>query len=491
MFFIMAVTLYTSRVILQILGVQDYGIFNVVGGAVAMMGMFNSAMSSATTRYLTFELGRGDQEKLNKTFSVSCYIYLVIGAVFVLLAETIGVWFLNNKLTIPIDRIEAANWIFQFVIISVLFTLFHNPFNASIIAHEKMGMFAYISILETILRLAIVFMLSMFSYDKLILYGFLYMLTSMIIFMIYFIYCRAKFTECRIRYYKDLSLFKEIFAYSGWNLFGSVAGFVRGQGLNILINMFFNPSVNAARGIAYQVNAAITQFVNNFYIASKPQITKYYAVGEQTKMENLVFISSKVAFLLMIVLALPIIVEAPYIIQVWLGQTPEYVIPFVRIIILISTIDGLSSPLMTVAHATGRIALYQSVVGGMQILNIPISYILLSLGHGPVIVFYVSLIIAIICLFTRLWICKYLCNFPFFKYSFNVIGKAAVISILSYLPVYLLSKNVEESFSSFLFVFIVCELLSISLFYLIGLNKHEKVQVHNIVNKIIIKIRRS
>ena len=474
MFFIMAVSLYTSRVILNALGIEDYGIFNVVGGIVSMMGMFNSAMSSSTTRYLTFELGKNDNTQLTKTFSISLSIYYIVAIIFLLLSETIGLWFLNTKLIIPDARLLAANWVFQFTIFSVISMLFINPYNACIIAHEEMGLFAYISIFEVLLKLFIVYLLGFTNHDHLIVYGFLYMLSSFSILFIYVIYCHRHYKECTFKYYHDLSLFSEIVKYSGWNLFGSVAGFVRGQGLNILINMFFNPAVNAARGIAYQVNTAVTQFINNFYTAAKPQITKYYAQNDIENMNKLVFRSSKLSFFLMLILSLPIVIEAPYIIKLWLGQLPEYVVPFVRIIIIISAIDGLASPLMTVAHATGRIALYQSLVGSLQILNIPISYFLLYSGNGPLVVFYVSAIIAIICLFTRLWICNYLCSFPFGRYSLDVILRSILVCIMAlFLPIYL-HLILPESFMSVICVTvasIVCSLLS---FLIIGLNKQER-----------------
>ena len=311
MFLILGISLFTSRVILQVLGIQDYGIYNVVGGIIAMSGIFNSAMSSSVTRYLTFELGKGDSLQLKKTFSTSLSIYFILCVLFLILAETIGLWFLNNKLIIPADRIIAANYIYQFTILSTIATLIANPYNASIISHEKMSVYAYVSIIEVILKLIIVYILYIIPIDHLISYGALILLTNIIITIAYIIYCLKKFPECHFKFYNDKKLFKQMFSYSGWNLFGAAAGLVKGQGLNILLNMFFDPIVNAARGIAYQINTAIVQFSGNFYTAVKPQITKYYAQTKLDEMLKLIFQRSKMSCYLILLLSLPIAIENP------------------------------------------------------------------------------------------------------------------------------------------------------------------------------------
>ena len=485
MLFIMVVSLYTSRVILNCLGVEDYGIYNVVGGVVAMMGMLNSAMSSSTTRYLTYELGRGDTVKLSQTFSMCLQIYILVSILFVIVAETIGLWFLNTQLVIPYNRIAAANWVYQFSIISVVNQLLLNPYNASIIAHERMGIYAYVSIIDAILRLIIVYLLLIIPFDSLISYGLMVMIISISVTLIYRIYCIRNFNECHYRYNGDKVLFKQLISYSGWNLFGSVAAFVKGQGLNILINVFFNPSVNAARGIAYQINTAVYTFINNFYTAVKPQITKYYAQGDLFNMQNLVFKSSIFSFYLILILALPIIIETPQIIKLWLGQLPEYVIPFVRLIIVISAVDGIASPLMTVAHATGKIALYQGLVGTATILIIPISYFTLKMGGSPVSVFVVSLIVAILCLFLRLFIVKRLVNFPFWKYTYKVFLKALFITGMSLpLPLYIHVK-LDDSFESLCISVFACLLNTLLIIYYVGLEKNEKRYIlRNLKNKI-------
>lgn len=476
MFFIMAISLYTSRIILKTLGVEDFGIYNVVGGIVAMMGILNNAMAVSTQRYLTYELGKGNITRLKQVFSTCFLIYILLSGIFLILAESIGLWFLNNKLVIPSNRIIAANWVFQFSIFSCINTLLANPYNAVLIAREKMNVYAYISIIEVIFKLAIVYLLIIIPYDRLIVYGLLFLITNFIVTMIYRFYCIRNYEEVHFNFYWNKELFTQLLSYSSWNIFGSLSGLMKGQGLNILLNMFFTPVVNASRGIAYQVNTAITQFFTNFYTAVRPQITKYYAQGDLENMFNLVFRSSKFSFFLIFLLSLPIIIETPYIIYLWLGQLPEYVVSFTRLIVLISAIDSMASPLMTTCHATGKIKLYQSVVGTLIILNIPISYCLLKyMECPPISVFIVSLIISIIALFVRLWIVKkVIITFPVLKYikevicrSFFIVGLSSILPLILhiYLPTSFLSFCIVVSTSIFSILFFI---------YLLGLTPNEK-----------------
>lgn len=485
MFFIMAVSLFTSRVVLKTLGVENFGIYNVVGGIVAMMGILNGAMSVSTQRYLTFELGKGDMNRLKQVFSTCFLIYLILSATFLLLAETIGLWFLNNKLVIPEERMVAANWVYQFSIMSCINSLMANPYNAVLIAREKMNIYAYISIVEVVLKLMIVYMLLIIPFDRLIVYGGLFFAMSIVVTMIYRIYCIRSYDEARFKYYWDKPLFMQLMSYSGWNLFGSLSALVKGQGLNILLNMFFSPAVNASRGIAYQINNAITQFFTNFYTAVRPQITKYYAQGDLDDMFKLVFRSSKFSFYLIFLLSLPIIIEAPYIIKLWLGQLPEHVVPFTRMIVLISAIDSMATPLMTTCHATGRIKLYQSVVGTLIICNVPISYCFLKfLDCSPNIVFMVSLCLSTIALFIRIWIVKHLIkSFPVWNYIKKVLLLSLVIAALSAVVPSLLHATMEPSFLSCCAV-VSSSLVSTLLFiYLLGLTKGERKTIVEMIRK--------
>lgn len=484
MFLIMAVSLYTSRIVLEALGVEDFGIYNVVGGLVTVMGALNSAMAVSVQRYLTFELGKGNSVRLKQTFSMCMTIFLLFAILLLILAETLGLWFLNTYLVIPSDRIIAANWVYQFSILSAIVTLLYIPYNAAIIAHEKMNVYAYVSIMEVGMKLIVAFVLVMFSADRLIIYGVLLMLTALVVTAVYVIYCIRKYEECRYYFYWEKGLFIQLLSYSVWNMFGSFASLAKGQGLNILLNMFFNPAVNASRGIAYQVNSAVTQFFSNFYTAVRPQITKYYAQNDLKDMFELVFRSSKFSFYLVWIISLPVLVEAPYMIQLWLGQLPEYVVPFTRIIIVISAVDAMATPLMTTAHATGNIKLYQFVVGTLTILIIPISYIFLKIGdYSPTIVFWISLFVSVVNLFVRLWIVQRLVNFPVWCYVKNIFALVLLIAVLSSIVPVGVSYCVESSFRNCCLVCGLSILSSLSFIYLLGLTRNEKNFIMQIVKK--------
>lgn len=302
---------------------------------------------------------------------------------------------------------------------------------------------------------------------------------------IYFFYCNKKYQESRYSFYWDTPLFKQLLSYTGWNLFGSLSGVAKGQGLNILLNIFFNPSVNAARGIAYQVNTVVSQFFTNFYTAVRPQITKYYAQQDLNSMFKLVYRSSKMSFFLILLISLPLIIEAPYIIQLWLGQLPEYVVPFMRLIVVITAVDAMASPLMTTAHATGKIALYQFLVGTANILNIPISYLFLYLGYTPVVVFQISLVIAVTSIFLRLWIVKRLVDFPVMDYICKVIFKCILVTVLSSLIPVAVYNLVTDNLNGFIIVCFITFISTIFATYYVGLDRNERLFVLEFVKKII------
>ena len=299
MLLMMAVSLFTSRVVLNTLGVEDFGIYSVVGGVVGMFVFINNSMSSATQRYITFALGKGDKNRLQTVFSTTLQIHSLIAVIIVLLGETVGLWFLYNKMQIPADRMDAALWVMQCSIVSMVVMIVSVPYNADVIAHEKMSAFAYISILEVVLKLAIVYLLLVFSYDKLILYAILILMIQILIRFCYSIYCNKHFEETKYKHVWDKKLFKEMTGFAGWSLFGNMAGVLFGQGLNMLLNVFFGPVVNAARAVAVQVQGAIQQFVANFQTALNPQITKTYAAGELNEMHRLMFRSARFSFYLL------------------------------------------------------------------------------------------------------------------------------------------------------------------------------------------------
>lgn len=475
MFLVMAITLFTSRIILKNLGVEDYGIYNVVGGVIAMMAVVNSSMAVATQRYITFSLGKEDYEHLKQVFNTSILIYVLLSFILIVLAETLGLWWVNNKLVIPESRIVAANWVYQYALITCCLTLLINPFNATIIAHEKMDYYAYLSIIEVSLKLAVAYIIAVIPYDKLNTYGFLFMVVQLFVLAIYFVYCRIHFKECTFRYYRNNSLFKELLSYSGWNLFAAFAGVAKGQGINILLNVFFGPTVNAARGVAYQINTAITQFFTNFYTAVKPQVTKYYAQGKQQEMLNLIFLSARMSFFLILFISLPIMIETPMVIKLWLNKDIDYVVVFTRLIILISAIDAMGTPLMTLIHATGKIRLYQIVIGTATIMILPLSYFFLKYFNcDATSVFYVSLAVTIFCMFARLWLVNRQVTIPVFKYIKDVFLHCSFVTVVSAILPYVLHLTYHPSINTFILVCLMCFISSSICIILLGMNKNER-----------------
>lgn len=482
MFLIIAVSLYTSRVVLKVLGVIDYGIYNVIGGVVALMGLLNGAMTSATNRFFSFELGKNDEVALKSIFSMSINIYIIVAVVFVFFAETLGLWFVNTQLVIPADRLYAANYAYQFSVISCIVTLFTIPFNASIIAHEDMNVFAYISIVEVLLKLGVVYLLSFFSFDKLCFYSTLLFSVSLLITFSYCIYCRTHYRECRYSFDWDKGLFGKLLSYSGWNLFGATAAVVKSQGLNVLLNVFFAPSVNASRGISAQVNAGVNQFSNNFFMAVRPQIVKYYAQGDLYNMFKLVIRSAKLTAFLLFALAVPLIIDAPFVIYLWLGQMPEYVVVFTRLMLVISIVEGISHPIMASCHATGRVALYQSVVGSIIILNVPVSYLFLRFGCPPPTVYVISLILTSIAFYVRLLILKRLIpTFPVMRFNYESVVRGIMVCAVSVIIPVWFHQYYSGSFLNLVFLIFLYETNLLISILIIGLDETERKSLFTII----------
>jgi O-antigen/teichoic acid export membrane protein len=474
MFLTMAVTLYTSRIVLSTLGVDDYGIYNVVGGFVTMFGFLNSAMASATQRFLSFEIGSNNLVQLRDVFSMSVNIHFLIAFVIFLIAETIGLWFVKTQLTIPPERMVAANWVYQFSILSLMVNIISVPYNAIIMAHERMNVFAGVSIVEVSLKLLIVFMLQWFGFDKLKLYAVLLFAVALVIRIIYGVYCNRKFKESRFRYYWNMPLFKTLINYAGWNLWGNAASVIMEQGVNILLNIFFGPVVNAARGIAFQVRVAMNQFVVNVQMAMNPQIIKSYATSDLKSMHELILYGAKYSFFLLFSLSLPILIETEIILQMWLKIVPEHTVIFTRLVIVTILIDCISGTLMTAAQASGRIKLYQSVVGLLLILNLPLSYFFLKAGFPPEITFYIAIGISIIALLARLKIISSLVNLKVLDFSRTVVFRVMAVAVVALILPYLISTFLERNFSRFLLTGVVSFVSVLVTIYSIGLSKNER-----------------
>lgn len=470
----MLVSLYTSRVILNALGVEDFGIYNVVGGVVSMFAFFNSAMSSATQRFLSYEIGKGDFVQLRKTFNATQVIHIGIAVLIFILAETIGLWFVKTYLVIPTERMEAAIWVYHFSVLSFMVTIIQVPYNATIIAHERMNVYAYVSILEVLLKLLIVFLLVSISFDKLKLYVVLYFVVVFIIASIYRVYTRRNFEESKFEVVKDKKLYRTLVSYSGWSLFGNLAGVAQGQGVNILLNIFFGPVVNAARGIAYQVQSAIQGFVINFQMAVNPQIIKSYATDERDYMTSLIIRSSKFSFHLLFLLSLPIIIEVDQILKLWLKIVPEYAPVFTVLVLIIILITCVSGPLIIAVQATGKIKMYQAVIGTLLLLILPISYVFLKLGYKPEVTLYITIGIEVLALIFRFYFLKRLMGFPVLSFVKEVILKNLLIVLLS-LTVTLFIRNImDENIFRLIIVFFVSLIWNAYVIYLIGLSRSEK-----------------
>lgn len=481
MLFMMAVSLYTSRVILHTLGVEDFGIYNVVGGVVSMFSVISGSLSAAISRFITYELGKGNKDKLIRIFSSSVTIQIGLGLIILILAELVGVWFLNEKMNIPDNRIYAANWVFQLSILTFIINLVSVPYNASIIAHEKMSAFAYLSILEVVAKLIIVYLLSISPIDKLIFYAILMTTVALMIRFVYGYYCKRHFEECTYHFIFDKDLLKKMFGFAGWNFIGAASAVLRDQGGNIVINLFCGPAVNAARGIAYQVNTAINGFVSNFMMALNPQITKSYASGDKDYMMTLIYQGARLSFYILLLLSLPVIINAHYILTLWLKIVPEHTTLFVQLVLIFAMSESISNPLVTAMLATGKIRNYQIVVGGLQTMNLPISYILLRLGCIPEIVFIVAICISQCCLVARLYMLRGMIGLSIREYLSKVYFNVLIVSILSAIIPCIFKYMECESFINFVIsCFISILFTSIVIFY-IGCRKYER---HLIILKI-------
>jgi len=480
----MAVTLYTSMVVLKTLGVDDFGIYNIVGGVVVLFSFLNNAMSTATQRFLNFEMGRGAEGNVNRMFSMSMTAHLSIALIVVILSETIGLWFLNTQLNIPADRMNAANWVYQFTILTFCIQIIRVPYNASIIAYEKMSFYAYVGIIEVILKLLIVFLLLFFGWDKLKLYAVLTCGVTLIVLILYKLYCNKVFTTCRYNFFWDKSLYKKLMSFSGWSLFGSVANVGAQQGLNILLNIFFGVAINAAMGIANQVSSAVFGFVSNFQTAFNPQIVKSYAMNDRTYFMNLIFQSSKFSYYLLLLLSVPLLISTDFILQVWLTNVPEYTASFCRLIILFLLIDAISAPLWMSVQATGEIRNYQILMGGLILLNFPLAYLVLKLGFPPQSVLIVRLLINLITYFVRIFYLRNKINLPSGKYIREVILVVTLVTMLA-LPLPLLVDHYIAGWSGLIATTFVALLSTGLCIYAVGLKKNEREVLNRLVmNKI-------
>lgn len=487
MFFMTVISLYTSRVILQVLGVEDFGIYNVVGGVIALFGFLSNALSSASQRYIAHAIGEGNVDRQKLIFCTIMIVNVFLAIFIFIVGETIGLWFVHNQINVPAERFDAAIWVYHLSIISAMIGVVSTPYNGLVIAHERMDAFAYISILEAFLKLGMVFLLMFVTVDKLILYAVLYLCVFIIIRIIYTVYCGKRFEETHFSWQIDRPLLKELTSYVSWDLIGNFASTLAVQGVNILLNIFFGPVLNTARTISIQVQGLLQMFAGNFQSAVNPQIIKSYAKGDLSYMHSLIFRSGKLTFVLMGMLILPFIFETPYILDLWLGEYPDYAVPFVKLTLVVTLIDSMALPFMIAVRATGKIKFYCIVTGGLSLMLVPVSYIFLKLGADPTVVVLVQIVIASLCFVARLIIVKPLISFSVRAYVNDVLLKSAVVGILTLVPHFLL---VKLGFNPHL-EFFICLFLSVTLIiafsYAILLDNVERNYIRQLVESKILR----
>lgn len=477
----MLITLYTSRIILNALGIEDYGIYNVTGGIVSMLSIFSGTISNAISRFLSFEIAHNNKNELIKIFSTSLNILILISILCIIIAETTGLWFINNKLNIPIGRLNAAHWVLQSAIIAFIINLINVPYNSVIIAHEKMSIFATISIIDVILKLIIAYSINMIPKDPLVTYSILLILQSFIIRFCYFIYCTNKFQECHYVFSINKELIQKISNYIGWTFIGAISFVMKGQGINILLNIFCGPVINAARGISYQVNNAIYGFSSNFMTALTPQITKSYASQDFKRMEELICYGSKFSSFLLLIISMPVICFTNYVLHLWLLTVPQYTESFVKLILISSIIEALALPLHYGIQATGKIKQYQLALSAIQIANFPISYYYLYKGSEPETTIIIAIILSILGLGARLYFLQRLCNFSLITYWNKVLRPMCLIITFCTITYNISSFSNIKTFSTFLIssIFMIC--INIIFLYFIGCSKQERLTINQYI----------
>lgn len=485
MLFIMAISFLTSRVVLDALGVDDYGVWSVVSGVMTMFSLFTTSLSTAISRFITFELGKGDSQELKKVFSISFTAIMALVLLVIVLAETIGVWFLNTQMNIPAARMEAANWVLQGFIVSFSVGLLISPYCAVIIARERMKVFAYVGMIEIVLKLLIVYSLYLSPFDRLKTYAVMSLLVSAFVWFTYHLYCKKHFQECVYRFVYDKGLLKGILGFAGWNFMGSGTYLLNTQGVNILMNIFFGVGVNAARGIATQVDGVVQSFVGNFTTAMNPQIIKSYAASDFQYMHTLVCRGAKYAYFLTFFLTVPLVLEARQVLSLWLGVVPDHTVNFIRLTLISSLAVVVTNTLVTAQLATGIIKKYQMTVTSIGIVILPLSYLFFKLGYPPEAAYIIYFFIYFGLIFVRIYLVKDLIKMAWTKFVKEVLLRMGLVSVCSVILPCLVYFNMPSSFIRLLIVCVVSVLSSLAFMYVWGLEKGERTFViSKIKNKI-------
>ena len=480
--------MYTSRVVLQELGVVDFGIYGVVGGIVTMLMFLNGSLSTATSRFLAFELGKGDEKSVKETFKSAFMAHLFIAAFVFLVAETFGLWFLENKLVIPSERMSAARVVYQCSVLTCLLSITQAPYNASIIAHERMETYTYITVIDVLLKLGVVFLLRLFCVDKLILYAVLLFVVWVIVCLIYRIYCVYKFPECHVSWDYDRGRCKSILFFSGWNLIGSLGASFRGQGVNMLQNVFFGAVVNAATSIANQFFAALMTFSDSFLAAIRPQIVKNYAINNYVRVESLVINASKFAFLLLALFAIPLFLECEIVLKIWLKEVPPYAVSFCQLNILVCLVFVISQPVVYAIHATGKVKYLNMCMGILYMSVLPVSYCLFKVGYSPIAPYCASFVAFVLCALCYLFLLKkYMYDFSVIRYLFQVYWRCICVFVPSFMIAWFIHNQIPCGVWRFVVVLSVSIVVVLCFSYVFAVDRSMRKMIKGKIGRFVIK----
>lgn len=473
MIFLTVISLFTYRVVFQCLGASDYGTYNVVGGFVSMFMFVSGTMTIASQRYFALALASDNWKEVNKSFSVNVVIYAILSAAVFLLAETIGLWFVTTKLNLDYSRMNEIIIVYETSIVTFLIGMMVSPFLALLVADENIVVYSWISILEGILKIIVAFFLYFFDGKKLIAYAFLLLMVSFVINGAYILYCYKKYKQLKFQLYNQKEEYTAVFTFVNWNLIGAIAAVGKNQGINVIMNIFFGTVINASRAIAYQINTVISSFAQNFMKAIDPRITKIYANGDERQFTKIIYTSSKISYYLLLIIAIPFIANAEYILTLWLGKVPPYTVQFVNLALIDALVLCITDPFLTAVQAVGNMKMYQLTVGSLSLLNLPISYIALKIFKNPLIPFFIAIVLDLLITFGRLINFKRLHPFSIIEYLYHICLPALVVTVLSALSaIYLFSD--ADKFNVFVLNVVMCEIILLPLIIFIGLSKTER-----------------
>ncbi len=489
---VMLVSLYTSRVILQVLGVVDFGVYNVVAGFVSMFAFLNTSLTACIQRYYNYEIGKYEGKGFQNVYITAFYIQLFLAITVFLLVESAGLWYLKNRLVIPDDRLDAAYALFHFSTISMIFVIMQVPYSAAVLSKERMDFYALVGIIDILLKLIIVIIIPYFSFDKLVLYGFLLLFVSFVDFLLFLLYTKLNFPELKLKFYFDKHLFKSMMLFSGWSTLGSFAQVIRNQGLNIVLNIFFGPVVNAARGISYQVRAALASFMSQVPTAARPQLTESYSRGNIGRSIRIMYSISKISFFLIYLMALPIIYEMDFLIHLWLGNNvPDYTVIFSQIILIIAIIETFNWPVSMIIYASGKIGWYNIITSIIGLVVLPLCYFALKIEDNPVLVYVISLLISIAVQTASLFCMRAVVGIKVMDYIRKVLGPSSLVVIFTFFIPFIIIKFLEQGFIRFSLVFISFLVFALIVCYYVGLNRHEKKLLVSFIDNLFIKFRKN